>query len=131
VALSRTTNKFVLVVFFVAIFTILASLRLGVRPPSIVQYLKLSPLRTSFRPLTNSTMSPRTPPQLPPRFTATKESLIEDTKRLIDRSRGVQDAVVRDVKLDSAKFADVILPIARDDNKMSIESVSGHCTMCL
>jgi metallopeptidase MepB len=102
-----------------------------VRPPSIVQYLKLSPLRTSFRPLTNSTMSPRTPPQLPPRFTATKESLIEDTKRLIDRSRGVQDAVVRDVKLDSAKFADVILPIARDDNKMSIESVSGHCTMCL
>ncbi|KAF1843575.1 thimet oligopeptidase [Cucurbitaria berberidis CBS 394.84] len=64
----------------------------------------------------------KTPPQLPPRFTATKQSLIEDTKRLIDRSRSVQDAVARDVQLDSATFANAVLPIARDDNKMAIES---------
>jgi metallopeptidase MepB len=40
----------------------------------------------------------------------------------IDRSRSVQDAVVRDVKHDSATFANVLLPIAHDDNKMAIES---------
>lgn len=64
----------------------------------------------------------KTPPQLPPKFTATKQSLIDDTKRLIERSRGVQDAVARDVKLDSATFADSVLRIAHDDNKMAIES---------
>lgn len=60
----------------------------------------------------------KTPPQLPPKFTATKESLIADTKRLIERSRGVQDGVVRDVKSGEARFANVVLPIARDDNQM-------------
>jgi metallopeptidase MepB len=28
----------------------------------------------------------KTPPQLPPKFTATKQSLIEDTKKLVRRS---------------------------------------------
>ncbi|KZM28219.1 Saccharolysin [Ascochyta rabiei] len=59
------------------------------------------------------------PPQLPPKFTATKQSLLDDTKRLIERSRGVQDAVV---KAGDATFAKAILPIAHDDNKMAIES---------
>jgi metallopeptidase MepB len=40
----------------------------------------------------------------------------------IDRSRSVMDGVVRDIKLDSANFANVNLPMARDDNKMAIES---------
>ncbi|KAF1838284.1 zincin [Decorospora gaudefroyi] len=64
----------------------------------------------------------RTPPQLPPTFTATKQSLVDDAKRLIDRSRSVQDAVVRHVKPESATFANVLLPMAHDDNKMAIES---------
>jgi metallopeptidase MepB len=59
------------------------------------------------------------PPQLPPKFTATKQSLLDDTKRLIERSRSVQDAVVKD---GTATFAKAILPIAYDDNKMAIES---------
>ncbi|KAF2805631.1 zincin [Mytilinidion resinicola] len=62
------------------------------------------------------------PPQAPPKFTATESSLIEDTKRLIARSRGVQDAIVRDVTPETATFAKVTLPMARDDNKMAIES---------
>ncbi|KAI8931158.1 hypothetical protein NX059_011511 [Plenodomus lindquistii] len=64
----------------------------------------------------------KVPPQLPPRFTATKESLIADTKRLIEQSRGVQDAIVANNKLDSASFASVLLPGAHDDNKMAIEA---------
>ncbi|OCL03820.1 hypothetical protein AOQ84DRAFT_391973 [Glonium stellatum] len=64
----------------------------------------------------------RKPPQAPPKFTATPSSLIEDTHKLIDRSRGVQDTIVRDITSESASFANVILPMARDDNKMAIES---------
>lgn len=131
VATSRLTKLFLAAVaLFISLSAILASLRLGVRAPTFLQYIKPSPFRNpshsqSYRPLTNSTMAPKqykTPPQLPPKFIATKQSLIDDTKRLIDRSRSVQDAIVRDVKLDSATFANAILPIARDDNKMAIES---------
>ncbi|PVI04451.1 zincin [Periconia macrospinosa] len=64
----------------------------------------------------------RKPPQLPPKFTATPSSLIDETKRLIERSRNVQDAIARDITPESATFENTILPAARDDNKMAIES---------
>ncbi|KAK5170853.1 hypothetical protein LTR04_002761 [Oleoguttula sp. CCFEE 6159] len=64
----------------------------------------------------------RKPPQAPPKFTATPSSLIEDTKRLIARSRGVQDSVVEDVTFNSASFKNTVLAMATDDNKMAIES---------
>jgi metallopeptidase MepB len=64
----------------------------------------------------------RAPPQLPPKFTATPQSLVDDTKRLIERSRNVQDAIVKDVSRDTATFKNVLLPVALDDNKMAIES---------
>lgn len=62
------------------------------------------------------------PPQSPPLFTATPESLITDTKRLIEQSRAVQDGIAKNVKKESASFEKVLLPMARDDNKMSLES---------
>jgi len=62
------------------------------------------------------------PPQAPPLFTATPESLISDTRRLIDRSRGVQDHIVKSVTSDSASFKNALLPIAQDDNHMALES---------
>ncbi|KAL5417945.1 hypothetical protein PMIN04_007518 [Paraphaeosphaeria minitans] len=73
----------------------------------------------------NSTMAPavyKKPPQLPPTFTATPDSLVSDTKKLIDRSRNIQDAIVKDVTAASANFKNVLLPVALDDNKMAIES---------
>ncbi|KAL5388130.1 hypothetical protein DPSP01_003120 [Paraphaeosphaeria sporulosa] len=73
----------------------------------------------------NSSMAPamyKKPPQLPPRFTATPDSLVSDTKKLIDRSRNIQDAIVKDVTAASANFKNVLLPVALDDNKMAIES---------
>ncbi|KAJ9630594.1 metalloendopeptidase [Taxawa tesnikishii (nom. ined.)] len=60
----------------------------------------------------------RNPPQFPPKFTHTPESLAADTKRLIEQSRSVQDAIVKNV----SPRTPVLLPIARDDNKMSLES---------
>lgn len=64
----------------------------------------------------------RTPPQLPPRFTATPQSLVEDTKRLIDRSRGVQDGIVKALTPDKATFANTLLPVAHDENEMALET---------
>lgn len=64
----------------------------------------------------------RNPPQFPPKFTHTPESLAADTKRLIEQSRSVQDAIVKNVSPEDASFSKVLLPIARDDNKMSLES---------
>lgn len=62
------------------------------------------------------------PPQAPPLFTHTPDSLIKDTKRLLDDSKILQDRIVKDVKQGSADFKSVLLPFAEDDNEMSLES---------
>ncbi|KAK4499573.1 hypothetical protein PRZ48_010090 [Zasmidium cellare] len=62
------------------------------------------------------------PPQAPPLFTHTPESLIKDTERLIATSKALQDKVVKEVSVDNANFHNAELPFAQDDNKMSLES---------
>jgi len=81
------------------------------------------------------------PPQAPPKFTATPDSLLADTKRLvitdplhtlyrffmltetqIDQNKNLQDAIVEDVKPEDATFAKVVLPMAHDNDKGAIES---------
>ena len=64
----------------------------------------------------------RTPPQAPPVFTGTPSSIIEDTKRLIDKSRGLQDKIVAEIQPDDATFEDVLLPMAQDENQMALEA---------
>lgn len=64
----------------------------------------------------------RKPPQAPPLFTATAQSILDDTKRLIDTSRKVQDDVVKHVQPESAMFANVVLPMARDQNESALET---------
>lgn len=64
----------------------------------------------------------RKPPQAPPTFTATPSSLIEDTKRLVEVSRKLQDKIVADVTDTSASFQKVVLPMAYDENTMALES---------
>ena len=62
------------------------------------------------------------PPQTPPKFTATPESLFADTNRLIEVSKGLQDKIVKEVKPEDASFKKVVLPMAHDSNKGAIES---------
>lgn len=62
------------------------------------------------------------PPQLPPKFTATPSSLIEEMKKLIQSSRDLQDKLVTDVTTDTASFKNVLLPLAYDDNSSSDET---------
>lgn len=64
----------------------------------------------------------RRPPQAPPLFTATAQSIVDDAKRLIAISRRAQDDVVAGVKPGTATFASVVKPLAQDENVMALES---------
>ena len=63
----------------------------------------------------------RAPPQAPPIFTATPQSVVADAERLIKNSRAIQDKVVAEIKPDDATFANVVRPLAQDDNQMGLE----------
>ena len=64
----------------------------------------------------------RKPPQAPPVFVATPQSLLDDAKRLIDASRKTQDAVVASVTPETATFANVLKPLVDHENEMALES---------
>jgi metallopeptidase MepB len=64
----------------------------------------------------------KTPPQPAPVFAASPNSIIEETRRLIEQSRDVQRQVLKDVKPGSATFADVILPLAHSENAAAVVS---------
>jgi metallopeptidase MepB len=62
------------------------------------------------------------PPQAPPLFTHTPETLGKATDRLLKDSKTLMDKIVADNKIDKATFDSVLLPMARSDNEMSLES---------
>jgi len=62
------------------------------------------------------------PPQAPPIFTGTPESVIADTKRLIEHSRKLQDKLVAEIKPEEANFKNAILPQARLGDEDSLEA---------
>lgn len=64
----------------------------------------------------------RRPPQAPPVFTATPQSVVADAERLIKTSRAVQDKVVAEVKPETAAFASVLGPLSQDENVMALEA---------
>ena len=62
------------------------------------------------------------PPQAPPLFTGTPKSVIEDTKRFIERSRSLENKIVAEVEPQDASFEKVMLPMARDENEGGLEA---------
>lgn len=64
----------------------------------------------------------KAPPQAPPTFTHTPESLLADTKRLLDANKALQDKIVKEVTPETATFQNAELPFAQDDNRMALES---------
>lgn len=58
----------------------------------------------------------RNPPQAPPLFTATPESIAAETKKLCDTTKDVLDSVAANVSLDKANYANVLEPILLDEN---------------
>lgn len=64
----------------------------------------------------------RHPPQAPPIFTATPQSVVTDAERIIKSSRTIQDKVVAEIKPEAATFANVLRPLAQDENVMALEA---------
>ena len=62
------------------------------------------------------------PPQAPPLFTATATSLVEDAKIICEKSRSVIDKIVKDVTPETATFANVILPMAEDEDLSALRT---------
>lgn len=108
---------------------ILAPFRAPSRLGSILNQIRpLKPATSSispFRPVTTSSMAPgkfRKPPQAPPSFTATPDSVVEDTKKLLASSKKVTDEIVASIQAKEASFHNVLLPMAHDENQQSLKT---------
>lgn len=66
------------------------------------------------------------PPQAPPLFTGTKDSIVADSKALCDRTRSLLDSLVADIKPTenpaAATFESVIRPQTEDENESSLSA---------
>lgn len=103
----------------VALSTVIPRLRALVFQSGVPKF----PLQT--RPITTSTAMGSTfkkPPQAPPLFTHTPETIVSNTKKLLASTKALQDQIVKDVTLDTANFKNVALPFAQDDNNMALET---------
>ncbi|KKA30614.1 hypothetical protein TD95_000834 [Thielaviopsis punctulata] len=63
------------------------------------------------------------PPQAPPLFTGTKESIVADAESLCSKTRSVLDKLSAEVTADTATFANAALPQIHEENESSL---SGH-----
>ncbi|KAI1760062.1 Metalloprotease [Hypoxylon sp. FL1150] len=64
----------------------------------------------------------KNPPQAPPTFTGTKESIISDAKAACEASRSLLDKLVAEVPTDKATFASVLAPMAVDENESQLST---------
>ena len=67
-------------------------------------------------------MSLRVPPQAPPTFKHTPQSLLEETRLIIERSKEIEDETVRGIKLEEATFDNVLRPMAEDENNSALQT---------
>ncbi|KXT15468.1 hypothetical protein AC579_10592 [Pseudocercospora musae] len=106
----------------VALYTVLPRMRAFVQqivvPKAPFSFVQQRPIITS----TSMGSAFRKPPQAPPTFTHTPETILSGTKRLIENSKALQDKIVQDVRPEDATFNTVQLPFAQDDNRMSLEA---------
>ncbi|KAI0593466.1 peptidase family M3 [Biscogniauxia sp. FL1348] len=58
----------------------------------------------------------KVPPQAPPTFTGTKESIVKDAQAICDTTRSLLDKIVAEVPADKASFASVLAPVVDDEN---------------
>ncbi|KUJ10490.1 putative Saccharolysin [Mollisia scopiformis] len=64
----------------------------------------------------------KTPPQAPPLFTATKDSLIDDARKICGSTRNLLDKLAKDIKPAHATFENVLLPMAQDEDAAALEN---------
>jgi metallopeptidase MepB len=66
----------------------------------------------------------RNPPQAPPLFTGTKQSIVEDAQKTCDRTRAMLDKLVAEEtpKAEKSTFASVLEPQMDDENEVGLTS---------
>ncbi|KAI0847537.1 Metalloprotease [Daldinia vernicosa] len=64
----------------------------------------------------------KNPPQAPPTFTGTKESIVKDAQTICDTTRSLLDKLVADVSAPTATFASVLAPMAEDENQSQLSN---------
>ncbi|RKF79802.1 Saccharolysin [Golovinomyces cichoracearum] len=64
----------------------------------------------------------RSPPQPPPLFTATADSLIEDSKTICDEIKASLDKIVADVSPENANFTNTVKVMAEADDLVSLRT---------
>ncbi|KAI0011324.1 Metalloprotease [Xylariaceae sp. FL0662B] len=62
----------------------------------------------------------RNPPQAPPTFTGTKESIVSNAQAACDTTRSVLDKIAAEVPADKATFASVMKPISEDEDQAQL-----------
>lgn len=115
-------------IVFITFALILASFgrfgaRLGRLSHQIIPVGYLSSSQTAL--ISSSSMAPkqyRTPPQAPPLFTATASSLINDSKRICEKTRLQMDKIVENVTVDNANFANTVKIMAEEEDLAGLET---------
>ncbi|KAI2602237.1 Metalloprotease [Hypoxylon sp. NC1633] len=64
----------------------------------------------------------KNPPQAPPTFIGTKESIVDDARALCKTTRSLLDKLVADVPADKASFNSILAPMAEDENQAQLKS---------
>ncbi|KAI1134418.1 Metalloprotease [Hypoxylon sp. FL0543] len=64
----------------------------------------------------------KNPPQAPPTFIGTKESIVNDAKSICDTTRSLLDNVVANVPADKASFSSVLSPIVEDEDQSQLST---------
>ncbi|KAI0015553.1 peptidase family M3 [Xylariomycetidae sp. FL0641] len=62
----------------------------------------------------------KNPPQAPPTFTGTKESIVKDANALCDNTRSLLDKIAAEVPPEKATFASALVPMAHDENHAAL-----------
>ena len=63
----------------------------------------------------------KAPPQAPPTFIATPDSVLKETHRIIDWARARQDELVAAIQPSEATFDNAVLPGTRDEDQLGLE----------
>jgi hypothetical protein len=64
----------------------------------------------------------KVPPQAPPNFNWTPESMIAETQSIIDNTRKLQKTLIASMAYQEPTFNNLILPLAEHDNQVSTQA---------
>ncbi|TPX15951.1 uncharacterized protein E0L32_000285 [Thyridium curvatum] len=95
----------------------------AVKPSASHKTLAYQPIFSQFPDMTADKY--KNPPQAPPVFTGTKESIVSDAKALCDKTRSLLDKIVAEIPAGDASkatFESVMLPQLHDENESALTS---------